>query len=246
MEKLKILVVEDNVVTAERIAMNLKKEGHEITEVVYSGGMAMLSVEENKPDLILMDIDLGGDLDGIQTAKLIKRNHELAIIYLTALDDTEVIKKAKKTDPTNFILKPFTIRRVNAAIQFAFVDKKTKKEQYLENNAIFIKDNLGYQKILIQDILFIQAERSYCGIYLKTGKKYTLSMNLTQFSKEFKHLILIRVSRKHIVNFKQIDRLEGNQIIIGGQSIPFSKEYIADIETLLRIIRRRKPPQTEI
>ena len=84
MDKVRILVVEDEAIVAMDIASILQKLGHEVTDVVSSGEQAIARVKENRPDLILMDIGLKGEMDGIETAKHIRGQFSIPVIYLTA------------------------------------------------------------------------------------------------------------------------------------------------------------------
>jgi CheY-like chemotaxis protein len=87
MNKAKILVVEDEAIVAMDIADTLRKLGHEVTATVPSGERAIASIQENRPDLIIMDVGLEGEMDGIQTAEQIRAQFSIPVIYLTAFVD---------------------------------------------------------------------------------------------------------------------------------------------------------------
>ena len=107
MEKVRILVVEDETVVAMDIANTLRKLGYEVTDTVPSGEQALASVKENRPDLIFMDIGLKGEMDGIETATQIRSLYSIPVIFLTAFVDEKTLDRAKGTVPAGYITKPF-------------------------------------------------------------------------------------------------------------------------------------------
>jgi len=115
----KILIVEDEAVVSLDIARRLEKMGYEVLGRVASGEEAIALVQENLPDLVLMDINLQGDIDGIQTATKLNEEHNLPVIYLTAYAGESTLERAKESKPYGYILKPFKERELHAAIEIA-------------------------------------------------------------------------------------------------------------------------------
>ena len=115
----KILIVEDELLIAENLAIKLKKFQYEVADIVSSGKAAIEKVQLHQPDLILMDIAIKGELDGIQTAELIKENHNVAIVFLTAYADDKTLERASLTGCYGYILKPFKDRELHATIKIA-------------------------------------------------------------------------------------------------------------------------------
>mgnify|MGYP003473637111 FL=1 len=105
--KYKILIVEDEMIIAANISLQLTTLGYEVTGIIPRGEEALMHFRQNKPDIVLLDIQLKGDLDGIETAKLMQKESEIPIIYLTANADEAHFNKAKSTNPYAFISKPF-------------------------------------------------------------------------------------------------------------------------------------------
>ena len=117
MSKAKILVVEDESIVAMDIAGTLRKLGHDVTDTVPSGPQAIASVKENRPDVILMDIGLKGDIDGIETARRIRAQFSVPVIYLTAFVDEKTLERAKVTVPSGYLTKPFEENDLRIAIE---------------------------------------------------------------------------------------------------------------------------------
>ena len=123
--KAKILVVEDEWIIANDIKDSLVEMGYRVTAIASSGEEAMASVEEEEPDLMLMDIVLKGKMTGIDTARTIRARRNIPVIFLTAYDNQYMVDEAKKIDNSGYLLKPFKDRELDIAIEMAL----HKKEQ---------------------------------------------------------------------------------------------------------------------
>ncbi len=119
MPEVKILITEDESIVARDLASRLQKMGYVITEVVDSGKSAIESVLRHQPDLILMDIMLQGEIDGIETAAKIQTIAKIPIVYLTAYADRETLKRAKATHPFGYLLKPFKEKELQVTLEIA-------------------------------------------------------------------------------------------------------------------------------
>ncbi len=119
MSNARILVVEDERITAEDIKDGLKSLGYEVPAVVHSGEEAVRKAGELQPDLVLMDIRLQGRVDGIQAAGLISHRHDVPIIYLTAYADDATLDRAKLTQPFGYLIKPFSEKELRTTIEIA-------------------------------------------------------------------------------------------------------------------------------
>ncbi|KWT85549.1 ATP-binding protein [Candidatus Magnetominusculus xianensis] len=134
MGKKSILIVDDEVVVSLEIKKLLQGWGYKVCGTVGTGEDALNKIEEAMPDLVLMDINLRGGIDGIETSKLIKDKYKIPIIYLTAYIDYSILKRVEKTNPYGYILKPFNESELYAVIKIALYNSKTEKElehQYL-------------------------------------------------------------------------------------------------------------------
>ncbi len=127
-ETKKIMVVEDERITAQDIQVSLEKFGYEVPAVVSSGKDAIKAAMEFKPDLILMDIVIRGEMNGIQTAQAIRSEYKVPIVYLTAYADQDTINRAKKTEPYGYILKPFEDRELQSIIEMALYKHGMEKK----------------------------------------------------------------------------------------------------------------------
>ncbi|MEG4443928.1 ATP-binding protein [Microcoleus sp. AT9_B5] len=114
-----ILIVEDELLIAKNLAPKLEKLGYQIADIVSSGADAIQRARELRPDLILMDIVIKGDIDGIETAAIINQELDIPIIYTTAYADDETLQRAENTGSYGYLLKPFKEREMHATIKIA-------------------------------------------------------------------------------------------------------------------------------
>jgi PAS domain S-box-containing protein len=127
MEKKKIFVVEDESIVSLEIQSRIKHLGYTVSGTAASGDEAIRKVIDLKPDLILMDIRIKGEMDGIETAAEIKKIYDVPIIFLTAYADPVTIQRAKITDPFGYIIKPFEERELHISIEIALYKDHTQK-----------------------------------------------------------------------------------------------------------------------
>ena len=133
MSKTQIMVVEDERIIAEDIQRSLDHIGYTVSAVVSSGDEALKKTKELKPDLILMDIRLRGEMDGIESANQIHAKYDIPVIYLTSFADEETLERAKKTEPFGYIFKPVEEKELQGAIETALykfqMQKKLKESE---------------------------------------------------------------------------------------------------------------------
>jgi len=133
MSQIKVMIVEDEFITAEAIAILLKKLNYNPIAIVSSGEEAISKIKNLNLDLILMDIILAGTMDGIETAKIINTNYNIPIIFITAYGDKKTLNRAKLSEPYGYIVKPITseddlLPTIELAIYNHQVKNKLKKD----------------------------------------------------------------------------------------------------------------------
>jgi CheY-like chemotaxis protein len=119
MKRPRIMIVEDEWIIANDIKNCLVDLGYMVTSIVATGQEAVTAAAADKPDLILMDIMLRGDMNGIDAAREIRKKQRLPIIYLTAYDNQYLVEQAKQTENYGYLLKPFKDRELHIAIDLA-------------------------------------------------------------------------------------------------------------------------------
>jgi PAS domain S-box-containing protein len=132
MDTPRIMIVEDEGIIAQDIKNCLENLGYNVPDVVYTGTEAIEKAAVLRPDLVLMDIVLKGEIDGIETAQEIRNKYNIPIVYLTAYEDDKTLKRAKLTQPLGYILKPFEERYLRSSIEMALY--KHKMENKVKEN----------------------------------------------------------------------------------------------------------------
>jgi DNA-binding LytR/AlgR family response regulator len=240
MENIKVLIVEDQSLIAASIASTLKQHGLEVVAISDSGEEAIEKVDEVKPDLILMDIELSGALDGIATAKVIQDKYNIPIIYLSDYTDQKTVDRAKKTMPANYLSKPFLVPDLIRAIDIAFHNTshsvKSKAKPVLKDRIFLKTDSQAFIKLEYDNVLYVEADRAYCCV-VTTEKNYKLSVNMKHIYEQLDHNQFVKVHRSFVVNINKITSIEGNTLHLGKHVVQMSQEFKDDLLKHLKLVR---------
>lgn len=236
--RINVLVVEDDPITAQDISETLEDFGMHVTRSVRSGEEALVAIMDDKPDVILMDINLEGELDGMETVVELNKTESIPVIYLTANSDKVTAGRAFQTNPSAFIIKPFDETNIIYAIELAFNNHLKKvfevENSDLENNdSIFLKSGRKFQKVMLADILYVQADGSYSHI-ITPSKKFSSSNNLNCVWKKLTHPNFIRIHRSYLANLDNVTSFDGDYIYFGDTYIPYSKIHRTDLMKRLK------------
>lgn len=123
MKKIKLLLVEDEAIIARYLSLELELEGFEICGYVANGEDAIRISLQEKPDLILMDINLQGDLDGIETMEIIREKQQIPVMFMTGYSRTEYTERANNLDPVSYFIKPVEAEFISPIIKEYFKEK---------------------------------------------------------------------------------------------------------------------------
>lgn len=122
--QLKILLVEDEIINAMLLSEQLESIGYAVANHVTTGENAITSVKRCPPNIILMDIGLAGEIDGIEAAAVIKTESDIPIVFITGYDDQTIRERAEKLKPCGYLLKPFEIDELKIIIDSSFALEK--------------------------------------------------------------------------------------------------------------------------
>ena len=145
MSNSRIMIVEDEGIIAKDIENTLNRSGYSVVAVASSGKEAIKKTMETQPDLVLMDIVLEGDMDGVEAAEHIRDRFDIPVVYLTAYSDDTTLQRAKITEPFGYILKPFQERELYTTIEMGLYKHKMERrlkesEQWLATTLKSIGD----------------------------------------------------------------------------------------------------------
>ncbi len=246
MAGIKVLLVEDDWIIAKEIAYNLQDMGFEVAGSYDSGEEAYRQIKLIIPDLVILDIDLSGEMTGIELAAQLKKEGNIPFIFLTALADSQTVEKAKLAEPYAYLVKPVApetlystieITLHNAARHNADIAATATSIKYdlVFDSSIFVKNKKRLEKILLKDILWVEAFDIYAMIKT-SGGQYLLSHSLKAVEEKFPSSHFIRVHRSFLVNKEKIDAIEESDLIIANTPIPVGKTYRDNLMKKLSVL----------
>ena len=147
-----ILIVEDEGIVARDLKYRLETIGYTVAGVASTGEEAVLKAWEIRPDLILMDIVLKGDLDGIETAQMVRERADIPVVYLTAYADEETIQRTEASGPFGYLVKPFEDREMEACIEVALFKFRSERELRASEARFRSTVQMAPDAVLIADV----------------------------------------------------------------------------------------------
>lgn len=246
MEKVRVLVVEDEVIIAQSIISMIEKMGYECIGTAIRATKGLELAKALKPDIALLDINLKGEETGIWLAGELKRELNIPYVFLTSLGDKKTIEEATSTMPYGYLLKPVAQQSVYAAIETAlarfsqenrtpaqkeatlsvsksFDEREEEKPSLLIKDALFIKDEYQYVKIILSEIDYIKSDGNYIEIHSQ-GKKKVLKETLKNMETKLPADIFFQTHRSYLVNVEKIESIGGNSIKVNNEELPIVKE----------------------
>ncbi|MBI1183168.1 response regulator [bacterium] len=234
MDKLKILIVEDNSLIAFELSTNIEKMGHEVVDTVSTAVGAEAIIDQQEIDLAILDINIKGDRDGISVAKYLQ-SKGIPFIYLTSYYDEATLDRVKETNYAAFIAKPYTELDLRLNIELAKRKTMTlrperKKEFYAYS------DNKMVKKIFYDDVLYVKSDDNYSVFFTTEKKKILVRIPLKNLEDELNDRRFFRIHRSYMINVDKIQSFSNNTVILQGENIPISnshrkefKEFIKDL-----------------
>lgn len=167
-----ILVVEDEKIIAEDIKRTLLSFGYDVVGVVSAGEIAVEIAEQEEPDLILMDVMLSGDLNGLDAADIIYKKYDIPVIFITAYANDEILSKAALSSPFGYLIKPFEDRELKVNLEMAFY--KHNMEKNLRNSRNFLLNLIdtvpNFISVKDAEYKYVIANKTYADLYKTTPK----------------------------------------------------------------------------
>ena len=225
MNKIKIAIVEDEIIIAKTIVLALKKLGYECIGTAGKYSEAIALIDQKSPDLVLLDINLGTKKDGIDLALEIKDSFNTPIIFLTANSDTATITRAKAINPLAFLVKPFSQHDLYSAIEIGLNNFNTILNT--ERNPpkhIALKVGVALEKVVLDDIVYLKNDHHYFDILLTCGKTIVVRYTSSQIIALLPAKQFVKINRFYIINVKQVTKINKKNLIISQLTIPISKE----------------------
>jgi len=232
MSKVKLLIVEDEMIVAEDMRQILEDLGYEVAGVTGDPQEARRLLAATKPDVALIDITLGTDQHGLELARYVKEEVNIPFIFCTSHADQKTVKQASGLHPNGYLVKPFDENDLYSSIEVAlsnFADKgdgsDEKNESLIIDEFLFIKEGNLYVKVLVKEITYLSPEGNYTNIHVEGGKRYIVRSALKDFHNQLPGSRFFRTHRSYVVNIGKVSAINSTQVYIGDEAIPLGKNY---------------------
>jgi two-component system LytT family response regulator len=237
MDKINILLIEDTKSEEEALTSVLLENDYNIVGVATNYTEALTLFYQHKVDLVIIDVFLNGQPEGITFAETITITPNVAkpFVFLTSSKDRQIFERAKLTKPFSFLLKPFNELEVLYAIEMAIekfyeqtnVFVSEEQDTVIGNSHLFIKKKNALKKVALQDIIYIEVEERYCNI-ITSNENYLVALSLTKITEFLDNNTFAKTHRNYIVNTNKISEiiLSENLIVLeGNYKVTLSEKY---------------------
>ncbi len=236
-EPISILIVEDEVLIGKHLAICLEDEGYRVHGIVSSFEEATTQLKKELPSLVLLDINLGGLLDGIDLAGELRHQYQVPFIFITSNTDARTVSRAKLTEPAGFIVKPFQANDLRPSIEIALHRHQQQAAPIRENeqHSFFIKERHEMKRLYYAEIDYVEAADNYSIIHTPEHK-HILSQTLKSMETKLVPFGFLRVHRSFLVNVSKINCVRPTEVIIGEKAVPISANSRSELMKFIRTL----------
>lgn len=213
----KIVIVDDEVLIAEFLKDELTALGYTNIRLAHHKSQALKVITDFNPDLILLDIRMKSEREGIEIAEEINQSFQIPFVFITAHSDKEIIQQALSTKPLSYLTKPFKQMDVYAVVHLAETQQEKHQEQFL-----VFKDGYLTVKISCETILYAQSDDNYIHI-ITTEKKYTIRNSLEWFKENTPVELFHQTHRSFVINITKITKTSSKSVFVNDVEIPVSR-----------------------
>lgn len=231
---IKVLIVEDNPITALDLQDILELKGFRVTVANnYAEALEMFHLQQ--PEVMLVDVNLKEEKDGIELVKELNRNRSIPVVYLTANSDEATRLRAINSGASSFLTKPFRDPELTSALEIAFSPVSLARlNSGVKRPYIFfrsVKSN-KFQKVNFDEVMYLKAEGSYTYIVTQQDK-HLLSNNLIQILGKILNKNIVRVHRSWAVNMNVVDSVSHDSLQIGSVEVPIGRTFRDEINQII-------------
>lgn len=243
-----IIVVEDDPILSGTITVFIDKLGYKLLGISDNSEEFLNIWKATSPDLAIVDIHIGGKLDGVEVAEVISQSdYPIPIIFITSLKDKETFERAKITRPFAFIQKPFNELTLQRSIELALFKYSENiwevspnlviKKDMIVNKFFFIKIGHHLKKIHIENILYVHIQLKYAEITIQDGTLYEIKLSLKDILEKLPKSEFIRIHRSYIISLNYISdiNLKKDEVYVQDKTLPISKTYKDDLLKRLNV-----------
>ncbi len=227
-----ILIVEDQELFAMQLEVMLEKLGYQIAGIADNSENALAIISEKKVDLILMDIVIQGEYDGIELIGLIHQQKEIPVIFITSQTDDLSFKRASRFEPEAFMQKPFSELQLKRCLALAFNRNKDKDSELIARTpestdkpeSLFIRKKQKIIKVPFNDIFYLESDGKYSRIYTEF-ELFMIRLPMAAIHAQLPDQKFLKCHKSYIVNISKIKTvdLDENYLILEERKVPFSR-----------------------
>ena len=231
----KILIVEDEVELANNISEILSNMDYKVAAIVDNAGSALDFLDENEVDLVLMDILIRGDLDGIDLAYKIREKFNLPIVFSTAYSGTEYLERISSDIHEGYLLKPFTLDSLKTAVFFGLKRHEEKSPKDSKGKGSLKIMDKGYLvPVPYTEIVYLKADGLYTKVFTK-AKSYLVRDILKGFEEKLPADKFLRVHKSFLVNMDYIASFNAKKINLGETNVPIRRGLYRELMEKMNI-----------
>jgi PAS domain S-box-containing protein len=230
----RILIAEDDGIIAARLQSILTKMGYAVPAVVASGEEAVRQAAAVRPELVLMDIRLGGDLDGIEAGEQIGDQLGIPLIYLTAYMDEALLQRAKRTEPYGYLVKPIQDRELRATIEVALYKHRTDRQ--------LRESEERYRAVVSQSVEGITLFEAETGCLLEANVAFQHMLGYTAHETQALAIYAVMAHDRAAVDRDMALILKSRQVAVGERQFRCKDGSLIDVEVSASLITHQERP----
>lgn len=249
MNDMKILAVEDEPIFADALLMMLEELGYTQVQVTDNATDALRLFLAFEPDVVLMDIKIKGNKDGIEIAESMQAGKKvIPIIFMTSMKDKATFERAKHTNPISYLVKPFDEDTLEKNIELAIYKHHkatwdtelftTWRDDVLAEDSLFVKNGQRLDRIHVRDIVHVVSDAKYIELHLKNGKMLA-RVSMSDLLNKLPPQHFVRIKRNQIINTQYIENIDleaGTVLMSTGEEASIGRSYREEFLNRLKIV----------
>lgn len=238
MRNANVLIVEDELIIAKDLSLTLTKLGYNVAGHSSGAKEAVQMAAEKKPDVVIMDVMLKGDVNGIEAAKEIRDKHNIPVVFITAYSDDDTLNRTHSSSPFGYLVKPYKATDLHVTIETALArfreENELKKENELlhklyehdgDRDVLFIKTDTRLTRLKVSDILYIKALKDFVNIHT-THNEYIVRSTMKEIQNKLPADLFVRIHRSFIVAIYKVSIIDHAKVILDNDNcIPLGALY---------------------
>lgn len=223
-----IAIVEDEYFIAEDLKAILEKSGFEVIGIATTYQEAIVLCAENNPDLLLIDIHLNDEKNGLDLARVISEKYHLPFIFITSFSDKKTVEQAKDLHPLSYLVKPFNERNVVMAVEIGMTNMKGQDrrlyDEIVQQDYFFVSDRKMMKKVRFEEVLFLESDDNYSFIHTEVAKFIVYASRKS--CRRSSPTIFERIHRSYIINLNLLNGIRGEEVILQDETkLPIGRTY---------------------